>query len=85
MLSCFVYCLVGEKLNIASDKIRAAIYNINWFKYPSRKIIQEIILIIMQCSNNPMTITAGKFFTMSLEFFKEVYKYFFKVLIFSFL
>ncbi|XP_044586757.1 odorant receptor 13a-like [Cotesia glomerata] len=66
------YCIVGECLINESKKINEAYYECLWYK--SSQKFRKSLLICLTETQEPLRITAGKFFTFSLSGFTDVLK-----------
>ncbi|KAK0181858.1 hypothetical protein PV327_000045 [Microctonus hyperodae] len=62
----FLYGWLGEQLTQHGYAIGDAIYSNNWYEYKQRKLRQTLSIIICR-AQKPIRITAGKYFSMSLN------------------
>ncbi|KAK0097262.1 hypothetical protein PV326_002714 [Microctonus aethiopoides] len=62
----FIYGWLGEQLTQHGYAIGDAIYSNNWYEYHQRKLRQTLSIIICR-AQRPIRITAGKYFSMSLN------------------
>ncbi|XP_051155061.1 odorant receptor 4-like [Leptopilina boulardi] len=67
-----IYCVLGEYLQSKSFLIAESVYFIPWYelKYSETKII----MMFIQRAQKPITITAGKMFTVSHFTFMNIIK-----------
>ncbi|XP_063987975.1 odorant receptor 2a-like [Diachasmimorpha longicaudata] len=77
----FLYSLVGEVMKTRSETLRYSVYNCRWYKLPLPE--RRKILFILTKMQKPMDFTAGNFYRLNLENFKNIVK--FTVTLFSFL
>ncbi|XP_078049810.1 uncharacterized protein LOC144476575 [Augochlora pura] len=71
-LEIFIYCFAGEYLNIKSQMIVDAAYQISWYElHPN--ISRQLILLILR-SQKGLSLTFGKFSALSLDSFTEIMK-----------
>ncbi|KAG8041481.1 hypothetical protein G9C98_002774, partial [Cotesia typhae] len=66
------YCIVGECLINESKKVNEAYYECLWYK-SSQKFRKSLLICLIE-TQEPLRITAGKFFTFSLSGFTDVLK-----------
>ncbi|XP_011309892.1 uncharacterized protein [Fopius arisanus] len=64
LLLIYGYCIVGESLISESSKVHAAYYECMW--YESSANFKKAVMICMLSSQEPLRMTAGKFFVFSL-------------------
>ncbi|XP_006618840.1 odorant receptor 67c-like [Apis dorsata] len=72
MLQLYLYCYVGERLSVESMEIANAAYNTEWYTLPPK--ITRMLIIVMCRAKSPLTITAGRFCSFTLQLFSEVLK-----------
>lgn len=73
MAQLFIYCYAGDYLTTLNDIILLrAIYNCPWYHF-SVTTIKDLIFIMMRTSVQ-FHITAGKFYNMDIENFKNIVK-----------
>ncbi|XP_051164634.1 odorant receptor 13a-like, partial [Leptopilina boulardi] len=63
----YVYCSVGEQLKHHSSEMAYAVYSCKWYYLQSSD--GKNLLFLMQRAQKPCFLTAGKFFSISLETF----------------
>ncbi|XP_076284921.1 uncharacterized protein LOC143211287 [Lasioglossum baleicum] len=68
----FIYCFAGEYLNIKSQMIVDAAYQIAWYELQPN-ISRQLILLILKCQRG-LPLTFGKFSTLSLDSFTNIMK-----------
>ncbi|XP_014605632.1 PREDICTED: uncharacterized protein LOC106787618 [Polistes canadensis] len=68
----FLYSYTGEYLSTLSQDICNVIYQFPWYEC-SPSTIKNVTFIIMR-AHEPLRLTAGKFYTMNLENFKNILK-----------
>ncbi|XP_043596767.1 uncharacterized protein LOC122573886 [Bombus pyrosoma] len=68
----FLLCYIGNLLIEKSANIGISCYMIDWYRLPV-KTVQDLILIIAM-SNNPVKISAGRMFLLSLPTFGNILK-----------
>ncbi|XP_043466416.1 odorant receptor 13a-like [Leptopilina heterotoma] len=68
----FIYCYLAEQLRRQSAAIVFAAYKSQWYNLPSKEA--KNLLLLMQRSGIPSTLTAGNFFTLSLQLFNKILK-----------
>ncbi|XP_076224459.1 uncharacterized protein LOC116430396 [Nomia melanderi] len=71
-LEIFIYCFAGEYLNVKSDMIIDAAYQVTWYDLQPT-ISRQLVLLILR-SQKGMPLTFGKFSTLSLESFSRIMK-----------
>ncbi|XP_018401481.1 PREDICTED: uncharacterized protein LOC108778727 [Cyphomyrmex costatus] len=69
-LEAFVYCFVGEYLNVKSKMIGDAAYDSLWYDITTKK--KRIILLVILRSQKRLTITIGKIMDLSLDRFASI-------------
>lgn len=72
MLQLYLYCYVGERLSVESMEIVNAAYNTEWYTLPTN--ITKMLIIVMCRAKSPLTVTAGRFCSFTLQLFSEVLK-----------
>ncbi|THK33204.1 odorant receptor 13a [Diachasma alloeum] len=72
LLLIYGYCIVGESLISESSKVHAAYYECMW--YESSADFKKAVMICMLSSQEPLRMTAGKFFVFSLTSFTDILK-----------
>ncbi|XP_076761059.1 odorant receptor 13a-like [Xylocopa sonorina] len=68
----YIYCYIGEMLLVQSKELGNSAYESNWFNVSPQEA--KYILFIMHRSNRPLSLTAGKFSTFSMEMFSTILK-----------
>ncbi|XP_046610956.1 odorant receptor 13a-like isoform X1 [Neodiprion virginianus] len=68
----FLYCFAGDYLQSQSLGLASAAYETHWYNLPPD--IARDLLFAMIRAKNPLRISAGKFFFMTLESFKVILK-----------
>ncbi|XP_072760255.1 uncharacterized protein [Anoplolepis gracilipes] len=68
----FAYCYIGECLITESSGVRDAFYNSNW--YNNTPSDTKLLTICINRSEKPLMLTAGKFYTLSLNTFTNIVK-----------
>ncbi|XP_012059502.1 PREDICTED: odorant receptor 4-like [Atta cephalotes] len=66
----YIYCYVGEMLLVQSTEIGFSAYESNWFNVPGKEA--RNLLLIIHRSTAPLSLTAGKFSTFSLQMFSKI-------------
>nr|QHN69098.1 odorant receptor 12 [Sirex noctilio] len=72
LLQLFIYCYVGEKLNVESSRIGYAAYECEWYKLSERDA--RNLVFVMLRARKPLQITAGKFCSFSVSLFCDIVK-----------
>nr|UEN71235.1 olfactory receptor 52 [Gregopimpla kuwanae] len=67
----YANCLVGEHLNIESERLRDAFYQCNWLELP--KSYRKALLICIR-AQVPLQLTAGGFYPFTHESFTDIIK-----------
>ncbi|XP_014212166.1 odorant receptor 4-like [Copidosoma floridanum] len=67
-----ISCYVADKLQDESSAISQSAYNIQWYNMASQN--SKLLLMIMQRSEKPLKLTAGKFCSFSLLLFIQILK-----------
>ncbi|XP_023246054.1 odorant receptor 4-like [Copidosoma floridanum] len=68
----FIFCFVAEKLQDESLLIRESAYNFQWYEMSPEN--SKLLLLIIQRSQKPLVVTAGKFCSFSLHLFAQIIK-----------
>ncbi|RZC32706.1 7tm 6 domain containing protein, partial [Asbolus verrucosus] len=63
----FLYCFFGTMLYEESNSVTTAIYMSNWYEYDMKS--KKALLILMERSQKPVIVTAGKILDLSLVTF----------------
>ncbi|XP_043251733.1 odorant receptor 9a-like [Colletes gigas] len=66
----YIYCYIGEVLQIQSASMGISAYKSNWFNVSPPE--SRCLIVIMCRSTRPLCLTAGKFATFSMEMFSTV-------------
>ncbi|XP_076173390.1 odorant receptor 13a-like [Ptiloglossa arizonensis] len=66
----YIYCYIGELLQVQSSGMAISAYKSNWFNVSRREA--RCLLFIMCRSTRPLCLTAGKFGTFSMEMFSGI-------------
>nr|QHN69129.1 odorant receptor 1b [Sirex nitobei] len=72
LLQLFIYCYVGEKLEIESTELSYAAYQCEWYTLSSQET--RDLIFVMSRAKIPLGITAGKFCSFSYLLFSNVLK-----------
>ncbi|XP_066583244.1 odorant receptor 4-like [Prorops nasuta] len=72
MLFIFIYCYMGELLIVASDGVRSAILESNWYELMPNNM--KMLMFIFFRARKPLKLTAGKFSVLSVETYSSVLK-----------
>ncbi|XP_012264863.2 odorant receptor 13a-like [Athalia rosae] len=72
MMQLLLYSFAGDHLKNQSFGLAYAAYESQWYKLPPA--IARDLLFVMVRAGNPLRISAGKFFIMTLESFKVIVK-----------
>ncbi|XP_017758779.1 PREDICTED: odorant receptor 4-like [Eufriesea mexicana] len=72
MLQLYMYCYVGEKLSVESTELANAAYDSEWYNLSPRSA--KLLIIIICRARTPLTITAGRFCSFSMQLFSQVLK-----------
>lgn len=67
----FLLCYFGEKLTAANDEISDVIYDLEWYEKDNQKL-NDFLLMMMLRSQRSNSLSAGKFFDLSLVSFTLV-------------
>ncbi|OAD56016.1 Gustatory and odorant receptor 7 [Eufriesea mexicana] len=70
MLQLYMYCYVGEKLSVESTELANAAYDSEWYNLSPRSA--KLLIIIICRARTPLTITAGRFCSFSMQLFSQV-------------
>ncbi|KAK2588077.1 hypothetical protein KPH14_004142 [Odynerus spinipes] len=68
----FLYSYAGENLSSLSEEVGRVAYGFPWYELSSK--ISRNLLYVMMRANAPFRLTAGRFYTVNIESFKEVLK-----------
>ncbi|XP_043604104.1 odorant receptor 85b-like [Bombus pyrosoma] len=68
----FVLCYTGEYLTSKSEDITKSVYNFLWYELKPQNA--RVILLMILRSQGKLTLTAGKFLSLSLEAFTNMLK-----------
>ncbi|XP_031834906.1 odorant receptor 13a-like [Nomia melanderi] len=68
----FVLCYTGEYLSTKSENIRRAVSDMDWYNLNQQDI--HLILLMLLRTEKQLTLTAGKFVTLSVETFANMVK-----------
>ncbi|XP_051164866.1 uncharacterized protein LOC127283814 [Leptopilina boulardi] len=68
----YVYCYLGEQLQIQSFAFAQRAYDCVWYHLPPQKA--KCLLLLMQSGHKPVPITAGKFCVLNLLLFRSIIK-----------
>ncbi|OAD59748.1 Putative odorant receptor 85b [Eufriesea mexicana] len=68
----FILCYTGEYLTSKSETITKSVYNILWYNLGPQDA--RVIILILLRSQKLLTLTAGKFVSLSLEVFTNMLK-----------
>ncbi|XP_071637389.1 odorant receptor 13a-like isoform X2 [Temnothorax longispinosus] len=66
------YCYISECLITESTRLRETFYNSDWYNNPPSRT--KLISICMSQAEKPLTLTAGKFYMLSLNMFTNIVK-----------
>ncbi|XP_017889960.2 uncharacterized protein LOC108630898 [Ceratina calcarata] len=69
----FIYCYIGDMLIVECKELSDSVYKSNWFNVSPPNQAKQI-LFIMTRSTRPLSLTAGKFGTFSMEMFSTILK-----------
>ncbi|XP_011308560.1 odorant receptor 13a-like isoform X1 [Fopius arisanus] len=72
LVNVFILSFIGDRLKEQSSKISEYTYDLEWHSMPKHMV--HNLLFIMIRSNQPVTLTAGKLFDVSLQGFADVVK-----------
>nr|QHN69128.1 odorant receptor 1a [Sirex nitobei] len=72
LLQLFIYCYVGEKLEIESTELSYAAYQCDWYKLTALDV-RDLTLVMLR-AKTPLKITAGKFCSFSFPLFCDIVK-----------
>ncbi|KAL0129879.1 hypothetical protein PUN28_001860 [Cardiocondyla obscurior] len=67
-----LYGVIGNYLKTEMEEIGVSVYQSTWYKFPS-KLRKTLILIIM-CSESPVTLQAGNFIVVNLATYVSILK-----------
>nr|WHS04451.1 odorant receptor 48 [Psyttalia incisi] len=68
----FMVSYVGQALLQQTEKLQEAVYNIPWYKIPTRHM--RAVIVIMMRVKYPFQLTAGKIAEMNYETYKNIIK-----------
>ncbi|XP_051164867.1 uncharacterized protein LOC127283815 [Leptopilina boulardi] len=68
----YVYCYLGEQLQMESFAFAQTAYDCVWYHLPPQKA--KCLLLLMQSGHKPVSITAGKFCVLNLLLFRNIIK-----------
>ncbi|XP_011302983.1 odorant receptor 13a-like [Fopius arisanus] len=68
----YVNCFMGECLNTECNALLNAYYQCNW--YEMSPFYKKALIICMETTQEPIRLTAGKFYVFSLEGFTQIMK-----------
>ncbi|XP_051164864.1 uncharacterized protein LOC127283812 [Leptopilina boulardi] len=68
----YVYCYLGEQLQIQSFAFAQTAYDCEWYNLPPKKA--KCLLLLMQSGHKPVQVTAGKFCVLNLILFQNIIK-----------
>nr|QHN69110.1 odorant receptor 23 [Sirex noctilio] len=72
VMQLFVYCYVGEKLNVDSSQLGYAAYQCDWYKL-SVPDARDLTFVMLR-ARTPLQITAGRFCSFSFSLFTDILK-----------
>ncbi|THK33029.1 odorant receptor 13a [Diachasma alloeum] len=72
LVNVFILSYIGDRLKEQSSKICEHTYDLEWHSLP-KNIVNDLMFIMVR-SNQPVTLTAGKLFDVSLAGFADVVK-----------
>nr|QHN69105.1 odorant receptor 19 [Sirex noctilio] len=72
LIQLFLYSFSGDYLKTQSEGVAYAIYDCYWYNLPPDEV-KDLGLVMIR-AGIPLILTAGKFFVMTLESFKDILK-----------
>ncbi|XP_046613319.1 odorant receptor 13a-like isoform X2 [Neodiprion virginianus] len=72
LLQIYIYCSLGDDLLTESTKVGQAAYECPWTNFSTS--VKSCLLVMTMRSQQPLLITAGNFYVMSMENFAAILK-----------
>jgi len=72
LLQLFLYCFAGQTLELQSQGLASAMYDLPWYNF-DLNVMKNLPIIILR-STKPHQLTAGKFLAINFVSFKEILK-----------
>ncbi|XP_046743743.1 odorant receptor 13a-like [Diprion similis] len=72
LLQIYIYCSLGDDLMTESTRVGQAAYDCPWTNYPAS--VKGCLLVMTMRSQQPLLITAGNLYIMSMENFAAILK-----------
>ncbi|KAK2588076.1 hypothetical protein KPH14_004141 [Odynerus spinipes] len=68
----FLYSYTGDYLSTLSQNVQEVVYTCPWYEFPPN--IVRNLMFVMARAHVPFRLTAGRFYTMNMDSFKEILK-----------
>ena len=72
MFQLYLLSLASDRLSSQAESVLDSIYDTNWYELPAK--LRKIIYFMAMRANKPIYLTAGQFYALNIEDFKNVLK-----------